>query len=97
MKRIGATLMALGGLVGLAAGVWVAIGIDQAELPWVVSVGLVKLIIVAGIGLMAAGAMLTRVAKRAEDAEHLRQLALKAANPPHRPCEPTLARRLIED
>ena len=85
MKRIGAALMALGGLVGLAAGVWVAIGLDRAGLPWLVSVGLVKLIIVAGIGLMAAGAVLTRVARRAEDADRLRRLELEAGELPAAP------------
>src|SRR5437870_3983664 len=81
MKRIGAVLMAFGGLVGLTAGVWVAIGIDRGGLPWLVSVGLVKLVVVASLGLMTAGALLARAASRAEKAERLRQLELGAGAP----------------
>jgi hypothetical protein len=56
--------MTLGVLVGLAAGVWVAIGVENAGLHWVVAVGLVKLTVVASLALLAAGAVLTRVANR---------------------------------
>jgi hypothetical protein len=66
MKRIGAALMFLGVLVGIAAGVWVAMGLDTVHLPWLVSVGLVKLIMVASFGIMGAGAVLTRIARNAE-------------------------------
>jgi hypothetical protein len=66
MKRIGAALLVLGALVGVTAGLWVMIGLETLTLPWLVSVGLVKLIIVASLGIMGAGAVMTRIAKKAE-------------------------------
>jgi hypothetical protein len=66
MKRIGTALLILGVLVGITAGVWVMVGLDKVHLPWLVSVGLVKLIIAASFGVMAAGAALVRLAKKAD-------------------------------
>jgi hypothetical protein len=42
------------------------VGLDTVHLPWLVSVGLVKLIMVASFGIMGAGAVLTRIARNAE-------------------------------
>jgi hypothetical protein len=66
MKRIGAALMILGAIVGVVAGAWVVVGLDRVHLPWLISVGLVKLIVAASFGIMGAGAMLTRIARKAE-------------------------------
>jgi hypothetical protein len=66
MKPIGTALLILGVLVGVAAGIWVMVGLDKVHLPWVVSVGLVKLIIVASFGIMGAGAVLLRLARKAD-------------------------------
>jgi hypothetical protein len=86
MRRLGQSLMALGVIVGAAAAVWVAIGLDRVALPWLVSLGLVKLTIVASFGLMAGGAMLVRVARRRSDAASVEQIPAgsqtKALGPP---------------
>lgn len=66
MKPIGKALLVLGALVGVVAGLWVMIGLDKVQLPWLVSVGLVKLIVVASLGIMGAGAGLMRIARRNE-------------------------------
>ena len=65
MKRVGHALMGLGGIVGVAAAVWVAIGLDRDGLPWLVSVALVKLTVLASFGLVAAGATLLRLSRPA--------------------------------
>jgi hypothetical protein len=64
MKKLGSLLMAIGVLVGLAAGIWVAVGVQRGGLPWLVAVGLVKLTIVTSFALLAAGAMLARIKNR---------------------------------
>ena len=66
MKRLGAVLLVLGALVGCIAGIWVMIGLDAVHLPWIVSIGLVKLILAASLGIMAGGAVLVRLAKKSE-------------------------------
>jgi hypothetical protein len=73
MKRLGSALMALGVLVGVGAALWVAAGLERIGLPWLVALGLVKLTIVASFGLMAAGAVLVRVARRTERGEETRR------------------------
>jgi hypothetical protein len=64
--------MGAGLLVGAAAALWVAFGIQRTELHWMVAVGLVKLTIVAALGLMAAGAVLGRIANRQAAAADVR-------------------------
>jgi hypothetical protein len=64
LKATGTLLMWLGALVGVAAGIWVAVGVDRGGLPWLIGVGLVKLTVVASFGLMGAGAMMLRIANR---------------------------------
>ena len=65
MKLLGHILLALGALVGFAAGVSLLLGIDRLRLPWLVAIGLVKLTIVASFGIMTAGAMLIRLTRKA--------------------------------
>ena len=79
MKRLGSALMLLGGLVGVAAAIWVALGLERPGLPWLVAVGLVKLTVVASFGIMGAGAMMIRIGKRAERSEEIRRLASDVA------------------
>jgi hypothetical protein len=74
MKRLGSLLMALGVVVGAGAAAWIGVGLERAGLPWLVAVGLVKLIVVASLGILAAGAMVARVANRREEAERRREL-----------------------
>jgi hypothetical protein len=64
MKKLGSLLMLLGALIGVGASVWIAVGLDVAALPWLISVGLVKLTVAASLGVMGAGAVLTRLANR---------------------------------
>jgi|GEM_PF-2377606 hypothetical protein len=73
MRRLGSILM-IGGLV-LGAGVGVAIigGFHFASLPWIVSVGLAKLTLLASAGLMGAGAVCHRLASRDEQRQALPQ------------------------
>ena len=66
MKGIGTGLLLFGALVGMAAGVWVTIGLDVVRLPWLVSIGLLKLIVVASLGIMGCGAAVIRIARRRE-------------------------------
>jgi hypothetical protein len=62
MKKLGSLLMVLGALIGVGASVWIAVGLDVVTLPWLISVGLVKLTIASSLGVMGAGAVLTRIA-----------------------------------
>ena len=64
MKRLGSVLLVLGALIGVAASLWIAVGLDVAKLPWLISIGLVKLTIGASLGVMGSGAVLTRLANR---------------------------------
>jgi hypothetical protein len=75
MRRVGHVLMGVGGIVGIAAAVWVAIGPDRGGLPWLVSVGLVKLTVLASFGLMAAGATLLRISRPAGKASPQGEIA----------------------
>jgi hypothetical protein len=58
--------MGAGALLGVAVGVGVALPIHLVGISWLVAVGLAKLTFVAGLGLIASGATLLRVAKREE-------------------------------
>lgn len=75
VRRLGSLLMGAGILIGAAAAIWIAVGIQRTGLPWIVGVGLVKLTIVASLGLLAAGAMAARIANRDErSAQALKEL-----------------------
>jgi hypothetical protein len=71
MRLFGSVLLALGVLLGLAVALAMALGVTIPGVSWLVAVGLVKLTLIAAGGLIAAGAVLQRLAKRAEDREKL--------------------------
>ena len=59
--------MMLGATVGCATGIAMIAGWNPFHLPWLLSVGMVKLILLAAVGLMGGGAVLTRLARRARE------------------------------
>lgn len=65
MKALGQTLMIIGVLVGVVTGVGIVVGWNPFHLPWLLSVGFIKLVLLAAVGFLGAGATLTRLAKRA--------------------------------
>ena len=71
MRLFGSVLLALGVLLGLAVALGMALGVTIPGVSWLIAVGLIKLTLVAAGGLIAAGAVLQRLAKRAEDRERL--------------------------
>jgi hypothetical protein len=67
MRRLGSMLMALGALVGVGTGVAVLAGVDVPGVgSWLVAVAVAKLGFIAAFALIAAGAMLRRVASHSE-------------------------------
>lgn len=72
MRRFGAVLLAMGVLLGLAVGVGMLAGVKINGVHWLVAVGMIKLTLLAAVGLISAGAMLQRLGKRAEERERLR-------------------------
>lgn len=71
MRPLGALLLALGVLLGCAVGVGLLLGVQVPGVSWLVAVGLTKLTLIASGGLMAAGAVLTRLSKRSEGRDRL--------------------------
>jgi hypothetical protein len=69
LDRVGTLLMVAGALVGFTLGIAVTAGFDPLHLPWLVSVGLVKLVMLASVGLIGAGAVFKRLATRSERRE----------------------------
>jgi hypothetical protein len=79
-SRFGQLLLVIGGVVGVAAVVGLVVGFEPARLPpALVNIAVYKLSFVAAAGLLAAGAILHRYARRAERA-HEREEALLADN-----------------
>jgi hypothetical protein len=76
-SSISKALLVLGALVGVAAGVALALGVRLDRLPpWMIMVGMYKLIFIAAGGLLVAGAMLGRAARdksRRRDASDVTQ------------------------
>ena len=66
MRRIGNTLLWTGALVGVVSGVWLWFGPAAGGLPLFVGIGLIKLTLAAGLGLIASGAVALRLANRAD-------------------------------
>ena len=58
--------MLLGAAVGVATGVGLLTGWNPLHFTWLLAVGFVKLILLAAVGLMAAGAVIIRLERRAE-------------------------------
>jgi hypothetical protein len=71
MRRLGTSLLVLGILLGSAVGIGLLLGVSIPGVSWLVAVGLTKLTLIASGGLMAAGATMHRLAKRAEDRARL--------------------------
>ena len=65
MRRLGSILMTLGAMVGVGTGVAVLTGVDIPGVgSWLVAVAVAKLGFIAAFALIAAGAMLNRIAAR---------------------------------
>jgi hypothetical protein len=71
MRPLGTFLLALGALLGSVVGAGILLGVELPGLSWLVAVGLAKLALVASGGLMAGGAVLHRLARRAEERDRL--------------------------
>jgi hypothetical protein len=67
MRRFGDVLMWLGAGVGAAVGVALMIGVVIPGVPWLVAVGLVKLTLLGALGLIGAGAVVRRLARRSDE------------------------------
>src|SRR3954468_4271345 len=76
MRLIGNVLLWAGVVVGALSGVWLWFGPSAGGMPLLVGVGLIKLTFVAGLALIATGAVALRMDNRAR----LRQL-LDGADP----------------
>ena len=71
MRRLGKALMFVGLLVGGAAVVAVSVPVHIVGIAWLIGVGLIKLTFAASLGLMAGGAVLQRIARRADERQQL--------------------------
>jgi hypothetical protein len=67
MRRLGSFLMAAGVVIGGAVGLGMLVGLKITALPWLLAVGLGKLVFFSGVGLIGAGATLRRIAKRRDE------------------------------
>ncbi|HEX6048309.1 MAG TPA: hypothetical protein VFZ21_03545 [Gemmatimonadaceae bacterium] len=66
-SRFGTLLLAIGGAVGVAAVIGLVVGFEPASLPRsLINIAVYKLTFVAAAGLLAAGAVLHRYARRGE-------------------------------
>jgi hypothetical protein len=63
--------MALGALVGCAVGIGLLLGFSLPGVSWLIAVGMVKLTLIASGGLIAGGAVLQRLARRADQRDRL--------------------------
>ena len=96
MRRFGTALMALGAFVGVATGLAILADVNVPGVgSWLVAVAVAKLGFIASFALIAAGAIMHRVAKRpsvdpeiasiAQMVEPLDAPPLGAGSPPARP------------
>jgi len=69
VRLVAMLLMGLGLTLGAAVGLGMLLGPAIPGLPWLVAVGLVKLTLAGSLGLIGAGAVLRRLAIRAEQRE----------------------------
>jgi hypothetical protein len=72
MRRLGQAFMLLGAGVGATIAIAMAGHYGLAGAPWIINVALGKLGIVAAGGLMTAGAVSVRLARRREQSNLLR-------------------------
>jgi hypothetical protein len=71
MRLLGTLLLVLGCILGCAVGVGLLLGVEIPGVSWLIAVGLVKLTLIASGGLMAAGAVVHRLARRADERSRL--------------------------
>jgi predicted phage tail protein len=71
MRVIGRALLWLGLLVGVVGGIGLTVGFHFTGIAWFVAIGLAKLTLAASLGLMTGGAVLQRLAQRAEQRKAL--------------------------
>lgn len=71
MRSAGTLLLMAGALAGALVGLGLLFGIPVPGLPWLLVVGLVKLALLGSLGLMASGAVLLRLARRADERARL--------------------------
>ncbi|MGH7653171.1 MAG: hypothetical protein ACREN6_00780 [Gemmatimonadaceae bacterium] len=71
MRRFGQFLAGLGLALGVAVGLATMWPSHLVGLSWLLAVGMVKLGFVSALGLIAGGAVLQRIANRAEAREQL--------------------------
>jgi hypothetical protein len=71
MRVVGSLLLILGVLIGGAVGIGMLLGVSVPGVSWLVAVGLVKLSLIAAGGLIAGGAVLQRLATRADHRNRL--------------------------
>jgi hypothetical protein len=72
LMTLSKALLIFGALVGTVAGLALALGLRLDHLPpWMITVGMYKLALIAAAGLFVAGALLGRAARRSatRDAE----------------------------
>jgi len=70
MRIVGNLLLAVGALIGLlVAGAMLTS--PTIHLPWLVVIGLTKLVLISSGGLIAAGAVCLRLANRADERRRL--------------------------
>jgi hypothetical protein len=69
MRVLGNLLVALGVLLGVLVASAMLFDVTPPGLPWLVAVGIAKLTLITSGGLMAGGAVLGRLARRAEERE----------------------------
>ena len=68
LSRVGEVLLAIGGVVGLAAVVGIVVGFEPSKLPAaLLDVAVYKLTFAAAAGLLAGGAIVRRYATRDTD------------------------------
>lgn len=71
MRRFGQLLAVVGSIIGIAAALTMILPLHLAGISWLIAVGLIKLTLAASLGLIAGGAVLQRIARRAEERERL--------------------------
>jgi hypothetical protein len=84
MHRLGRALMGLGLGVGIAVGLAISAHMGFDYMPWLVNVALAKLGLIASAGLIASGAIASRVAR----VRAARQLHVSSSEPAALPPPP---------
>lgn len=67
MRRLGKVLAALGLALGALAGLAMTVPLHLHGWSWLLAVGVIKLVFAGSLGLIGTGAVLQRLARRAEE------------------------------